>query len=409
MAERRSGKAPEDVASGSGGGRGMTGSEANLEDRFSGLNLHEEEEEELDLSGEIEGLIEETRWIAIFRVHTTKPFSHIALYKAMRNAWAPAQGVIFKDKKPNIFLAQFLCIGDWNRVMNGGPWLFRNAAVVLEENDGLSNVEEYKLDRIAVWACIIGIPDGLMKKTEIAEKIAKKVGIPPIKVIVNEGRINPAKYLRARVHIMLDTPIVRFVPLTLKESKRYPVEYEKLPDFCDFCVLIGHLVTECGDGLHHPEDCEWGDWLLVNYDDPSGGSGSGRGRANMGRPRGRDGGLDREQVDPEDPNPKGQNDMELDRRMNNQGAVVPMAKKRLIGDDGSVTSNGGREVLTPPPGFVNERVGLLESGRSDRVDKSQMSTPEKIHDPKRLRANSSAANPQVDASATPLVGDRREQ
>ena len=60
--------------------------DSSLEDRFVGLNLHGEEEEELDLSGEIEGLIEETRWIRIFRVHTQKPFNHVALFKSMRNA-----------------------------------------------------------------------------------------------------------------------------------------------------------------------------------------------------------------------------------------------------------------------------------------------------------------------------------
>nr|XP_040256562.1 uncharacterized protein LOC120974198 [Aegilops tauschii subsp. strangulata] len=221
-----------------------------FEDRFQGLNLHGEEEDDLDLSGEIDELIEETRWIAIFRVHTQRPFSHVALYKAMRNAWTPAQGVIFKAMKPNLFLGQFMCLGDWNRVMNGGPWLFRNAASPMEEYDGLTNVDEYKLDRIPAWARIIGIPEGLMKKKEIAEKIARKVGISPVKVIVNEGRINPTNFLRARVHLKLDAPLVRFVPLTLKESKRCPVDYDKLPDFCDFCGLMGHVVIECGDGIH---------------------------------------------------------------------------------------------------------------------------------------------------------------
>lgn len=234
--------APAAGADGSGGHGGdtdPTGTQLNLADRFAGLNLHGEEGEELDLSGEIDDLIKETRWIAIFRVHTSKPFSHVSLFKTMRNTWIPAQGVTFKTINPNRFLAQFYCLGDWNRVMWGGPWLFRNAAVVLEEYDGITNAEEYKLDRIPVWARIVGIPDGLMKKKEIAEKIAKKVGGPPITIIVKEGRLNPTKYLRARVFLMLDTPLVRFVPLTLKESKKYPVEYEKLPDFCDFCGLIG--------------------------------------------------------------------------------------------------------------------------------------------------------------------------
>lgn len=97
-----------------------------------------------------------------------------------------------------------------------------------------------------------------MKKKEIAEKIAKKVGGPLISVIVNEGHLNPTKYLRARVFLMLDTPLVRFVPLTLKESKKYPMEYEKLHDFCDFYGLMRHVVIECGDGIHSADECEWG-------------------------------------------------------------------------------------------------------------------------------------------------------
>lgn len=121
--------------------------------------------------------------------------------------------------------------------MNGGPWLFRDAA--------FTNVYEYKLDRIPVWARIIGIPEGLMKKKEVAEKIEKKVGIPPITMIVNEGRLNPAKYLRAWLFVMLNTPLVRFVSLILKESKKYPVEYKKLPGLCNFC---GFNWTRC-DGV----------------------------------------------------------------------------------------------------------------------------------------------------------------
>jgi hypothetical protein len=104
--------------------------------------------------------------------------------------------------------------------MDNGPWLFRGAAVVLAEYDGFSNVQDYKLDKVPVWARIQGLPEGLMKKKELVEKVAKKVGEPPLKVIVNEGRINPSQYLRARVHLDLSKPLVRFVPINLKERKK---------------------------------------------------------------------------------------------------------------------------------------------------------------------------------------------
>jgi hypothetical protein len=153
----------------------------------------------------------------------------------------------------------------------------------MEEYDGFSNVLAYKLDRIPIWARIQGLPEGLMKKRELAEKIAKKVG-ESITVVVNEGKINSTPYLRARVWLDLKKPLVRVVPITLKEKMKFLVQYEKLPAFCYLCGCLGHDVTECGDGIHSKDSCEWGDWLRVPFvpmmgrDDPRGGGGRGRGR-----------------------------------------------------------------------------------------------------------------------------------
>lgn len=41
------------------------------------MNLHREDEEDLDLSGDVDALIEEVRWLGTFRVHTQKHFSHV--------------------------------------------------------------------------------------------------------------------------------------------------------------------------------------------------------------------------------------------------------------------------------------------------------------------------------------------
>ena len=110
-----------------------------------------------------------------------------------------------------------------------------------------------------LWARIKGLPDGLTRKKELAERVAKKVGDPPFTVVVNEGKINPASCLRVRVFVNVTKPLVRLVPITLKERKKYPMFYEKLPDFCFFCGRMGHVVEECGHGTHDLSLCEWGD------------------------------------------------------------------------------------------------------------------------------------------------------
>ena len=170
----------------------------------------------------------------------------------------------FKAVEDNLFLVQMKCLGDWNRLMDGGPWHFRGSAVVFEEYDGFSNVHTYKLDKIPVWARIQGVLDGRMKKKELAEKVASKVGVL-ITVIVNEGQLNSTMYLRARVWIHLNKPLIRVVPITLKERRTFLVQYEKISMFCFHCGLMGHEVTECGDGIHEINKCQWGGWLRVFF------------------------------------------------------------------------------------------------------------------------------------------------
>jgi hypothetical protein len=63
----------------------------------------------------------------------------------MRIAWVVANEVTFNVLGPNLFLVQLQCLRDWTRVMDGSPWLFRGAAIVIEEYDGFSNVNSYKL------------------------------------------------------------------------------------------------------------------------------------------------------------------------------------------------------------------------------------------------------------------------
>jgi hypothetical protein len=97
-------------------GKGTTmdeeGSLPSLEKHLEGMTLQGEEEEDLDLFGESEELVKEVWWLALFRVHTTKSFSHAALFGALWNAWAAAKEVTFKALGPNLFLVQLHCLGD---------------------------------------------------------------------------------------------------------------------------------------------------------------------------------------------------------------------------------------------------------------------------------------------------------
>jgi hypothetical protein len=242
----REGPSMQEAGSDTAGASGSKDFCDDLDDRFKGLDLCGEEEMDLDFSGEIEDLLGEVRWLAIFRVHTSKSFSHAALFKQMRNACTTAKPAAFKAKGDNLFLAQFHCLGDWERVMEGGPWLIHGAALAMTEYDGFTNVEDYKLDKVPAWTRIQCVLEGLMKKKELAKKVARKVGGHRSRLDVNK-------------------PLVCIVPITIKERKIYPVQYEKVPDFCNFCGLMGHVVTECGDGILEKDQYQWEEWLKVVF------------------------------------------------------------------------------------------------------------------------------------------------
>ena len=73
------------------------GSALSLEECLEGLNLQGEEEEDLDFSSELDELVKDVRWLALFRVNTSKPFSHAVFFSTMRNAWAATKEVTFKS------------------------------------------------------------------------------------------------------------------------------------------------------------------------------------------------------------------------------------------------------------------------------------------------------------------------
>jgi hypothetical protein len=70
----------------------------------------------------------------------------------MRSALNPAKNVVWRRIEDNLFTVQFGCMGDWEKAMNMGPWLFRNNyALMMEEYDGFQNPRLIVLNKVAVW------------------------------------------------------------------------------------------------------------------------------------------------------------------------------------------------------------------------------------------------------------------
>jgi hypothetical protein len=83
--------------------------------------------------------------MALTRVHTTNVFSPQTFKQHMNIAWSPARNIQFQHLEGNLFTVQCFCLGDWLKVEKGGPRLFCQSVVCIEEYDGLSNLENFDL------------------------------------------------------------------------------------------------------------------------------------------------------------------------------------------------------------------------------------------------------------------------
>lgn len=251
---------PADALSGTSAGGGSFGT-PDLGDFMEQLNLDDEEFDDLVIDEADPEINESVRWLALARVHTDKTFSQTAFYKDMRAAWNPAQPVRFRPVGPKLFVVQASCLGDWERMMYQGPWIFRNLLELMVPYDGFTKAEEVPMVFMPIWLQIHKIPEGFCRKN-IVENLLKNSGE------ILEMRLNGntrGDYIRVRVRHDVRRPLTKYVSIVRgKERQVYLVRYEKLARFCSVCGIIGHDCKECGSGVHEEKDKKYGPWLYAD-------------------------------------------------------------------------------------------------------------------------------------------------
>jgi hypothetical protein len=155
-------------------------------------------------------------------------------------------------------------LGDWLKVEQEGPWLFRQNIVCIEEYDGLSDPESVDLNSFATYIQIHKLPVGYRNDALIKNLTEKKVGKVIRKVETNVNGVG--NFVRVRVKLNVAKPLARFVTVSRAGQREfYQIKYEKMPKFCGACGYMGHTHLECGSGEHDEEKLKWGDFLKANW------------------------------------------------------------------------------------------------------------------------------------------------
>lgn len=150
--------------------------ERDLGDKFKCLNLRADEEEDVVLVEDREELEKDAEFMALGRVHTSRTFSHGALFGAMRSAWNLAQDVVFRAIENNLFSVRSSCLADWKRVFKDGPWIFRNCSVLMAAYNAWSEPRETVLNTYQAWVRVMGLKEK-MRTGSIAKQLAVKADV----------------------------------------------------------------------------------------------------------------------------------------------------------------------------------------------------------------------------------------
>jgi hypothetical protein len=229
----------------------------DVEDLLRKLHLSDVEKEGVFLAKEDRGDLPAVKWMVVGKLLSRKDFSAESLKRTMFAAWNTAQEVTFRAIEKNLFLIQAHCLGDWKRIMEEGPWLFRDCALMVEEFDGATTVPSVIPNRVQVWIQIHKIPP-LYRTESILKQLASKVG-EVSKVEMKVASYGNGEFHRARVKLNADSPLMRLVSLSPEgsESLFMQVLFEKMPRFCDHCGLMGHGVLECGTGEYEDDQLQY--------------------------------------------------------------------------------------------------------------------------------------------------------
>jgi hypothetical protein len=114
----------------------------------------------------------------------------------MMIAWSPVKEVQFHHIEGNMFSIQCNCLGDWLKVEERGPWLFRQNIVCIQKYDSFAPPETVDLNTFETWIQIYKLPIGYRNDALIKNLTEKKVGKVK-KVEINVQGVG--NFVRARV------------------------------------------------------------------------------------------------------------------------------------------------------------------------------------------------------------------
>lgn len=141
---------------------------ASVEDinaQMAKASIEEEENEEIFFEDDVVEDSNRFELCLVGRFLTEKSINTRAMKTKLADIWRPGNGINIKDIKPDVFLFQFYHKNDLVWVLNGGPWSFDGAMLVVNTIPKGRDPTDVQLNDLNFWIQIHGLSSGFMSTT----------------------------------------------------------------------------------------------------------------------------------------------------------------------------------------------------------------------------------------------------
>ncbi|KAJ1387928.1 Zinc knuckle CX2CX4HX4C [Sesbania bispinosa] len=170
-----------------------------------------------------------------------KKFNVNSLINALSNIWNHPTGFKIVDLGEKKFQFFFHKEKDMERVLKGQPWMFRNSWLLLKRWQRSQNPKDMVFDKVHCWVQSLGLTHSLSNNSNETSH----------RIIV-------------LVEIDISNPLLPGIDVGSKNDGVFWVnfQFEKLPQFCYSCGLIGHDEDSCSGKIQSKEgSTTLGPWM----------------------------------------------------------------------------------------------------------------------------------------------------